>query len=235
MLDKSLTTAGGNLDRTRFQSAFAASSLKLLDHHLREAPLDGRAFQVVSTVSDFEMVALPLVEELRRRGAIVKSACFWVATRLLNDDRNSPQEIAPIKAVIRDDLVAGSYELLIAASQVGTIAELKIMAAHALYDQENADINVEAVTVISPLVHIDARRQFKDCLPERYAESFFWHARRVDPELRYDGLLLPGIGLKPFEVAGFTRMEETFKFVPNALTKSSDFQRRSNPAYTPSP
>ena len=216
----------------RYRNSFGAAALELLARRLEQEPLDGRKFQVVSTVSDFEVVALPLIQELSKRGAEVRSSCFWVATRLLDDDRESPQEVSWVKAVTRDELDAGSYELIIAASIVGTVAELKSMAAHALYDQEHADIDVEVVTVISPLAHVEAEKNFKACLPERFAESCQWFARRTDPVIRHDGVL-PRIGVKPFELAGFSSLEATFHYVPSIFVSKSHMQKQPNPGYRP--
>lgn len=233
MLNATAPTSSTRRPAHRYRKKFAAAAIELLENRLQRAPLDGRKFQIVSTVSDFELIALPIIRLLEGRGAVVRPACFWVATKLLDDNRTAPQEIAPIKAVIRDELDAGPYELIIAASLVGTIAELKAMAAHALYDQEHTDIEVDAITVISPLVHVDAERQFKDCVPERFTESVHWFSKRKDPELRNDGVLLPGVGLKPFEVAGFSSLEDTFHYIPSALISAPQLQKQRNPGFRP--
>ncbi len=192
----------------------------------------GRAdrYHVVSAVSDFDSMAFPLWQHLLREGAEVAATCAWTYPEILV--ANPVREIAPIRTVMRTAIDSGyEYDLILPTVSVGTIAELKSLVTHALYDQEN--IHYRHILVLSPLAQRDAEKEFKACLPEGFAEIVVWRQYLPQTRLQLDGTLFPGIGARSYARVGFDTVEDTFEYLPDAFLSRVSTDLRRNPRHRP--
>ena len=67
------------ISAAEFRRDSADTIVKLLDRRLEKAPAHGRKFHVLSTVSDFETLALPVIRHLEEMAAATDDQAAYAA------------------------------------------------------------------------------------------------------------------------------------------------------------
>lgn len=152
-------------DYVEVMAALAARAIRRLS---RTTPKTSK-FHVVASVEDFELLALPIVMELKQLGHAAVTSCVWARRETIGTDRQTM--IAPIIVSVDEAPFDSRKHLILVSSCVDTTAVLESMLTHA---HPSPDFEYERISVIAPVVAEGARREFKQALPRQNADTYKW-------------------------------------------------------------
>jgi hypothetical protein len=185
----------------------------------------GRNFHVVTTVEDFDALACPIIDKLEAAGNSVVFSCIWPAEKQIGAGPRGEVVTIAMSADEEPFDDENTY-LVLVRSVTETTTMLETMFTHA---HPAPDMTYRGLWVLSPIVHVDAKRNFKAAIPRRYRDSLTWESNRTDPFVSRQRQLSPGIGMKIWQRMGLRSPNSNRALMPKRVLDSIENHLR--PSY----
>lgn len=127
------------------------------------------AFHIVSSVEDFDLLAIPVLNELEHLGHSGVWTCLWPDRTVIGNSRKT--ENVSIVVSVDGAPIDTRKHLVFVSSCVDTSEALEAMVIHALYPR---DFVLGGISVIAPFFSRGTKKGFAQALPRRDAGTFRW-------------------------------------------------------------
>ena len=188
-------------------------------------------FHVICSVEDYDHIGMATAGMLRAAGKVVRVSCFWSVHEVLS---HTPYlDVAPIDRSYEERRTESEYDLVVAASAVGSVTAIETMLLRVLSEERRPIYR--SIGLVSPFVYKTSLADLRRKLAADFDGQIAWYGYRVDKRLWNDGSPKPGLGKSGAARVGLDDAAAIRRFMPAEIRELIMRPRDPSPDSPPNP